>query len=287
VHESGLDVVYDGLCRFCARSLAALQRLAGRPLWRLHDANDHEAIRSTFPMLAGTDTDRAMFVVTPRGEVFRGFFAYRRMMRESPRLYPFLALLHAPGAALIGPWIYAWVARNRRRFGCSVEGSPAQCGVSGSSAAIPRGKVLVGALGLLLMGATVAPIAQNWSPQPTDNFPFSYYPMFSQRRGETYEVNYIVGIDAAGNRNRLSHELAGDGGFNQTRRQINRLIRENRTRGLCRAVAQSVARDTAPPSQEVVTVQLVTGWFRFADYFRGTKAPEKEVVRASCPVVRP
>jgi len=133
--ESRLDVVYDGLCRFCARSLAALERLAGRPLWRLHDANDYEAIGSTFPMLADADTDRAMFVVTPQGQVFRGFFAYRRMMWESPRLYPFLALLYAPGAALIGPRIYAWVARNRRHFGCSLEGGAQQCGVGRSEAA--------------------------------------------------------------------------------------------------------------------------------------------------------
>jgi predicted DCC family thiol-disulfide oxidoreductase YuxK len=42
--EIGLDVVYDGLCRFCKRSLAAVQRIGRRPLLRLHDANDHEQI---------------------------------------------------------------------------------------------------------------------------------------------------------------------------------------------------------------------------------------------------
>ena len=104
--RSGLDVVYDGQCRLCRRSLDALQRLARRNVFRLHDANDREMIRSRFPKLADADTDRAMFVVTPRGEVFRGFFAYRRMMWESPWLYPLLALFYAPGAALVGPWIF-------------------------------------------------------------------------------------------------------------------------------------------------------------------------------------
>lgn len=82
-----------------------------------------------FPMLADADTNHAMFAVTPRGEVFRGFFAFRRIMWESPRLYPLLPLFYGPGATLIGPRIYAWVARNRRRFGCSLDGAKV-CGIS-------------------------------------------------------------------------------------------------------------------------------------------------------------
>ena len=128
--ESGLEVIYDGQCRLCRRSLDIVQRLSGRKVFRLHDANDREMIRSNFRMLADADTENAMFLVTPRGEVFRGFFAYRRMMWESPRLYPFLPLFYAPGAALIGPWIYAWVARNRRNLGCSLS-SRRPCGDAG------------------------------------------------------------------------------------------------------------------------------------------------------------
>ena len=55
LREASLDVVYDGLCRFCERSLAAVQRIARRPMLRLHDANDHERIRTKFPMLADAD----------------------------------------------------------------------------------------------------------------------------------------------------------------------------------------------------------------------------------------
>ena len=83
----------------------------------------------------------------------------------------------------------------------------------------PLQKGLAGLFGLLLMGATVAPIEQNWRPHPNDNFPFSYYPMFSEKRGEIYAVSYIVGLDVQGNRHLISHRLAGSGGLNQTRRQ--------------------------------------------------------------------
>src|SRR5262245_3527234 len=114
-----LDVVYDGQCRFCASSLRLVGRLAPRDAFRLHDANDRAAIAARFPMLADADTDEAMFVVTDRGEVFRGFFAFRRMMWESRRLQLLLPLFYFPGAARLGPTVYAWVARNRRRMGCS------------------------------------------------------------------------------------------------------------------------------------------------------------------------
>jgi predicted DCC family thiol-disulfide oxidoreductase YuxK len=125
-----LDVIYDGQCRLCRRSLNLFQRLAGRDVFRFHDANQGEMIRSKFPRLAHADTEDAMFVVTRRGEVFRGFFAFRRMVWESPRLYPLLVLFYAPGAALIGPRIYAWVARNRRNLGCSLSDGPS-CGDGG------------------------------------------------------------------------------------------------------------------------------------------------------------
>jgi len=128
LRKKGLDVIYDVQCRFCRRSLRLLQWLAGDRLFRLHDANDRELMQSKFPVLADADTNDAMYVVTPRGEVFRGFFAFRRIMWESPRLYPFLPLFYAPGAALLGHRIYAWVAGNRRHLGCSPNGGQ-MCGL--------------------------------------------------------------------------------------------------------------------------------------------------------------
>ncbi len=101
-----IDIVYDG-------------QMARRDVFRLHDANDGEGVRAQFPMLAGADTSLAMFAVTERGEVFRGFFAFRRMLWASPWLVPLLALFYVPGASLLGPRIYAWIARRRRGLGCA------------------------------------------------------------------------------------------------------------------------------------------------------------------------
>ncbi len=150
----------------------------------------------------------------------------------------------------------------------------------------PLQKGLACLFGLLLMGATVAPVEQNWQPHPRDNFPFSYYPMFSEKRGEIYAVSYMVGLDGQGSRTLISYRFAGSGGFNQTRRQINKLIREGKADMLCQTVAGNVAREATLPYSGTVTVRIVTGRFRFADYFGGNKAPLKERAHASCQVER-
>ena len=154
-------------------------------------------------------------------------------------------------------------------------------------------KGVAGLFSLLLIGAILAPIQQNWRTKRGmdteggargDSFPFSYYPMFSLKRGQLYKVNYLVGLDAQGNRHPISHELAGEGGFNQTRRQIDRLNRRRKGHTLCRHVAANVAGKRKPPYTEIVTVQVVTGAYEFAKYFVGDKRPLSEVVRASCPI---
>lgn len=149
-----------------------------------------------------------------------------------------------------------------------------------------RGKALAGVFGVAMLAATLSPIVQNWRAEPKDSFPLSYYPMFSQKRSETYQVNYLVGLDAAGNRHVVPHKFAGSGGFNQTRRQINKVVREKRAGDLCRAVAERLGKEKRPPFSEIVTVRIVSGTFGVDDYFAGNKTPLKESVRATAKVPR-
>lgn len=72
-------------------------------------------------MLASADFENAMFAVTPAGDVDRGYFAFKRVLRSLPLAWPLLPLFYVPGSSLIGPRVYAWVARNRRKFGCETE----------------------------------------------------------------------------------------------------------------------------------------------------------------------
>jgi len=116
-----VHIIYDGECGFCRRSLRLAQRVDVRHRLLLHDATDRDAIWKAFPELANADFDDAMFAVDDTRQVTRGFFAFRRLAWESPFTWPLLPLFYAPGSGVIGPRLYAWVARNRRRFGCESE----------------------------------------------------------------------------------------------------------------------------------------------------------------------
>jgi predicted DCC family thiol-disulfide oxidoreductase YuxK len=113
-----LDVIYDGQCGFCVRSLNVCRALDVRSAFRYHDANARSQVLAAFPELTSADFENAMFVVAPDRRVTRGYFAFRRMLWESPLVWPLLLLFYFPGSGLIGPKVYAWVARNRRSFGC-------------------------------------------------------------------------------------------------------------------------------------------------------------------------
>jgi predicted DCC family thiol-disulfide oxidoreductase YuxK len=113
-----VDLIYDGQCGFCRRSLRVARRLDPRRRLRFHDATMRDSVLREFPELAGADLADAMFTVDERRRVYRGFFAFRRLIWESPLMWPLLPLFYAPGSGLLGPRVYAWVARNRQRLGC-------------------------------------------------------------------------------------------------------------------------------------------------------------------------
>lgn len=156
---------------------------------------------------------------------------------------------------------------------------------AGTPTAMPRArsireKWLAGGFSLALIGAVLWPVVQNWRRRPRDNFPLSYYPMFSAKRSQRVRVTYLVGHDAHGQRRIISYKLAGPGGMNQVRRQIRRIVRQGRADQLCRAVAGRIAHAQAGPWADLVTVQVVTGTYRLDDYFSGKQSPLSEVVHA-------
>ncbi len=112
-----LNIVYDGECQFCTRSLRLVRALDSRAVMRFYDANNPETLKR-FPALRGADLKDAMYTLADGELPYRGFFAFRRLLWASPRLWPFLLPFYFPGARLAGPPIYAWVARNRSHLGC-------------------------------------------------------------------------------------------------------------------------------------------------------------------------
>lgn len=126
-----LDLVYDGQCGFCLRALRIVRTLDVFRRIHFHDAHDPRAIEA-FPGLSGLDLSEAMYAVTAGGTVHPGFFAFRRVVWLSPLLWPLVPLFYLPGSTFVGTRLYAWIARNRHRFGCQSEvcGLPAGLGES-------------------------------------------------------------------------------------------------------------------------------------------------------------
>ncbi len=149
------------------------------------------------------------------------------------------------------------------------------------------GKTLAVGFSLVLAGATLAPLTEHVRETPRDDFPLSYYPMFTARRGAIEEVVYMKAIDDRGVGRPLPYKIAGAGGLNQTRRQIGRIVRDGRADELCRAIAVKVARGGKYSLADVVEVQVVTGEYHLASYFTGaSRVPVKEVVHATARVER-
>jgi len=149
-----------------------------------------------------------------------------------------------------------------------------------------RGKIPATFLSLALIGAVLWPIQQNWREKPRDNFPLSYYPMFSAKRKTIESFNYLAGQDERGTRYLVPYKFAGVGGLNSTRRQINRIVKEGRADELAARVAKRLARQEKAPWSQIVTVAVVAGSYAVDDYFHGRKEPVSEKIRASCPVER-
>lgn len=116
-----LHLIYDGQCGFCIRAMNVCRALDVRGALRFHDANARQEVVAAFPELKEADFENAMFAVDPDRRVTRGFFAFRRILRESPLMWLLVPLFYLPGTRWLGPKVYAWVARNRGRLGCETD----------------------------------------------------------------------------------------------------------------------------------------------------------------------
>lgn len=70
------------------------------------------------PPIADDALSRAMHFVTEDGRVFAGARVLPPMLRYLPGGALLRPLLFVPGVLPVGDRVYAWIARNRHRFGC-------------------------------------------------------------------------------------------------------------------------------------------------------------------------
>ena len=123
-----IEVLYDGTCPFCCRtvrvlrSLDVLRRLEFEEFrrWDVQELNHRHSMR---PALATLENE---LFVRARARDYGGFEAYRVLAFALPPLWPVAPWLFLPGALTLGNAVYGYISRRRLAFtkcdpACSVE----------------------------------------------------------------------------------------------------------------------------------------------------------------------
>lgn len=131
------------------------------------------------------------------------------------------------------------------------------------------------------------PVIQNWMPRPVDDFPLSYYPMFSKVRRDTLRMTYAIGYDDEGRRHVVPYRYLGNGGYNQSRHQFRRRVMHQGADVVAREVASKIALSTDREMTAIRRVDIVTGRFSLTKYFLEAQTPLTEQVLASHWMERP
>lgn len=149
-------------------------------------------------------------------------------------------------------------------------------------------KAIAAIFSIVVLLLVLSPVVENWRKTPVDNFPLSYYPMFSKKREATYTLRYVVGYDEQQQRYHIPYHYIGSGGFNQVRRQINKQCKKGKSEKLAKKVARCLAKSKEPLYQNLERVEVVKGTYNFEIYFvKGDKTPLQEKVLCTQTIVKP
>jgi predicted DCC family thiol-disulfide oxidoreductase YuxK len=120
-----IEMIYDGNCRFCVRSMA----------WFLafdfgRQVTVRDFRRDPSPVVSDEAMERALHAVVPGRPPLPGFDAYRHTVIRVPGMWWMVPLFHVPVlSAAVGRPLYLWIARHR--------GTLATCAVPGEAAGGP------------------------------------------------------------------------------------------------------------------------------------------------------
>lgn len=141
---------------------------------------------------------------------------------------------------------------------------------------------------LILSLLVFSPIREHYRAKPVDGFPLSHYPMFANKRPATYSVQYVVGYTDTNERRMVPYKLIGSGGFNQVRRQINKMAKDERGDQLLQQASERIQKKGSRAYQNIVRLELVKGWYHLEDYFlHQKKIPTKEITLAALNIEKP
>ncbi len=104
-----MEMIYDGKCGFCVRSMVWFLAFDGLQQIRVRDFRANPS-----PLVSDAQMEKALFLVLPDGRTLPGFEAYRYVVLRVPGLWWQVPFFYVPVfSRLIGHPIYNWVAGNR------------------------------------------------------------------------------------------------------------------------------------------------------------------------------
>ncbi|MEY4575865.1 MAG: hypothetical protein RL701_568 [Pseudomonadota bacterium] len=140
-------------------------------------------------------------------------------------------------------------------------------------------------LSSVLLGAVVLPAFRD----PTvDGYPFSTYPMFSNRLGRTNAVTSAVAIAADASEVKVPPAYVANAETMQAFYTLVRAVRagQQESEELCQVIARRLPEASDQALARAVRVELVTESVDAIDYLAGRARPFDRRVHASCPVPR-
>jgi predicted DCC family thiol-disulfide oxidoreductase YuxK len=107
-----MEMIYDGRCGFCVRSMAWFLAFDGLQQIRIRDFRTDPS-----PVVSDAQLEKALYLVLPDGRALPGFEAYRYVVPRVPGLWWQVPFFYVPVLSrLFGHPIYNWIAANRSRL---------------------------------------------------------------------------------------------------------------------------------------------------------------------------
>jgi predicted DCC family thiol-disulfide oxidoreductase YuxK len=107
-----MEMIYDGRCGFCVRSMAWFLAFDGLGQVKVRDFRTNPS-----PVVSDAEMEKALYLVLPDGRALPGFEAYRYVVLRVPGMWWMVPFFYVPVLSrLVGHPIYNWIATNRGRL---------------------------------------------------------------------------------------------------------------------------------------------------------------------------
>jgi predicted DCC family thiol-disulfide oxidoreductase YuxK len=263
-------LVYDSQCNLCLVTKAWFEKRDSSGKVGFVSAHD-PGLSIEFPQLQGLDLLGEITWIDQRGQLYRGADAIANALQHIPGWRWTASLMMLPGTKTFRHAAYRWIAKNRYQwFGRTCDSGT--CTLRSEPVAEHSAPAWPICFSLLVLVLVTSPILQNFRAdgKARDDFPLSYYPMFSSKRQNLYQQSSVMAIKQNGETVPVHYEMLGTGGLNQIRRQLGKLLSVERTEELRQhlsQVADRLAASNKSSYRGCVSVAAVKGTYDLNAYF--------------------